>query len=331
MRGTTIRGEIRRLTRSGDSRVICPVRVESVEPLTPGFSRVTVQGDGLAAYRTIRPADAFKLVIPPDGLGSVKMPKISPAGAPVWPADRPTPLTRAFTVRTFDPDTRRLVFDVAQHGSGPAITASDAATPSQRVTTVERPCSGRFAPGAPQPRTGGLMTWLSSTRPGDTAVLLGIRREFHAGDVDHHLLIGDSTALPAIAAIVESLDVPSTVYLQTESPADRSLVKGDVHWVHSPPVTGPDSVLEQAVRTFTRPPGRLQAWCAAEAGVVRSVRRYLVDELAVGRDDLHTVAYWIAGETAEGGDAFRMRAYTRAAEDGLDVTDPAVLQSLEFS
>ncbi|WP_410790797.1 hypothetical protein [Kribbella sp. C-35] len=50
----------------------------------------------------------------------------------------------------------------------------------------------------------------------------------HAGDVDHHLLIGDSTSLP---------------------------------------------VLEQAVRSFQRPAGRLQAWCAAEAGSsVRSAR-----------------------------------------------------------
>ncbi|NIK62124.1 SIP domain-containing protein [Kribbella shirazensis] len=295
MRGATIRAEIRRLTRSGDSRLICPVRVETIESLTSRFSRVTVQGDGLAAYRTIRPADAFKLVIPPDGIGSVRMPRISPAGAPVWPSDRPAPLTRGFTVRTFDPATRRLVFDVALHGDGPAIT------------------------------------WLANTRPGDTVVLLGMRREFHAGDVDHHLLIGDSTSLPAIASIVESLDVPSTVFLQAETPAERALVEGDVQWIHSPPLSGPGSLLEQAVRAFRRPPGRLQAWCAAEAGVVRSIRPYLVDELGVGRDDLHTVAYWIAGETAERGDVVRMQAFTRAAEEGLDATDPAVLQSLEFS
>ncbi|MDX2970998.1 siderophore-interacting protein [Kribbella solani] len=293
--GTTIRGEIRRLTRSGDSRVICPVRVEAVEPLTAHFSRVTVQGDGLAAYRTIRPADAFKLVIPPTGTGSVRMPKIAPTGAPVWPQGRPAPLMRAFTVRAFDPSTRRLSFDVAHHGTGPAIT------------------------------------WLNHTRPGDTLVLFGIRREFHAGDVDHHLLIGDSTSLPAIASIVDTLDVRSTVILQAESPAEQALVKGDVHWVHAPPVTGPGSVLEQAVRAYRRPPGRLQAWCAAEAGVVRAIRPYLAGELGVGRDDLHTVAYWIAGATAERGDAERMKWYTQATEQGLDATDPAVLQALEFS
>lgn len=291
-----MRGEIRRLTRSGDSRVICPVTVQRVEALTPHFSRVTVQGDGLAAYRTILPADAFKLMIPPDGVGSVRMPKMSPDGLPVWPQDRPMPLMRAFTVRTFDPETRRLTFDVAVHGTGPA------------------------------------MTWLEQTRPGDTVVLIGIRREFHAGDgVDHHLLIGDSTSLPAIASILEVLAVPATVFLLAESPAEQALVPGGVEWIVAPPAIGPDSPLEKAVRTFRRPAGRLQAWLAAEAGVVRSIRPYLVNDLGVGRDDLHTVAYWIDGQTAEGRDAEAMKWYAKAAEEGLDVTDPAVLQSLEFS
>ncbi|MGC4944517.1 hypothetical protein [Kribbella sp. DT2] len=49
------------------------------------------------------------------------------------------------------------------------------------------------------------------------------------------------------------------------------------------------------------------------------------------RDDLHTVAYWIAGRPAEGRDAEQMRWYAKAAEEGLDATDPAVLQGLEFS
>ena len=56
-----------------------------------------------------------------------------------------------------------------------------------------------------------------------------------------------------------------------------------------------------------------------------------MQDLDVSRDDLHTVAYWITGQTAEGRDAEQMRWYSKAAEEGLDVTDPAVLQQLEFS
>lgn len=275
--------------------MVCPVRVRRIEELTPHFRRVVVQGDGLAGYATVRPADAFKLVIPPDGVGDVRMPKLGPGGAPVWPEDRPAPLMRAFTVRSFDPATRELAFDVAVHGSGPA------------------------------------MAWLYETRPGNTAVLFGTRREFHAGDVDHHLLIGDSASLPAIAAIRESLDAPSTVFLQAESVDEQVLVPGDVNWIIGPPNTGPDSGLEKAVRAFNLPAGRTQAWLAAEAGVVRSLRRHLTDNLAIPRDDLHTVAYWIAGEPAERRDAEQMKWYLKAAEDGLDATDPAVLQALEFA
>jgi NADPH-dependent ferric siderophore reductase len=264
--------------------MICPVRIEEIASLTAGFRRVTVQGDGLAAYRTVRPADAFTLTIPPGGAGNVRMPRIAPTGVPVWPADR-MPLTRGFTVRWFDPATYRLAFDVALHGAGAALT------------------------------------WLGNARPGDRLVLIGMRREFHAGDVDHHLLIGDSSSLPAIASIVERLDVPRTVILQ--GPPEPSLVKGsDVRWVPS---------LPDAVRALRRPVGRLQAWMAAEAGVVRAVRPYLVDSLGVSRDDLYTVAYWTAGEAAERGDAVRLAAYHRANEEGLDASDPAVLQTLEFS
>lgn len=256
---TTIRSEIRRLTRSGDPRVICPVTVESVAELTPRFARVVVRGDGLAAYRTLRPADAFELMIPADGIGSVRMPKLGPYGVPVWPAGRPAPLTRAFTVRAFDPATLRLTFDVALHGEGP------------------------------------VMSWLDRTRPGDSVVQLGTRREFSAGDgIDNHLLIGDPSSLPAIASIVESLDAPATVFLQVESEVDQVLVGGDVQWVVGPPGAGPDSALEKAVRTSPRLRGRTQAWLAAEAGVVRSLRPYLVSDLGVRPDDLHTAAYWTA-------------------------------------
>ncbi|MFI5695998.1 hypothetical protein ACIA58_29360 [Kribbella sp. NPDC051586] len=67
------------------------------------------------------------------------------------------------------------------------------------------------------------------------------------------------------------------------------------------------------------------------SGDSRGDRPYLVDDPGVSRDGLRTVAYWIAGEPSEGGDAVRMRTVAEATEEGLDVTDPAVLQSLEFS
>jgi hypothetical protein len=47
----SIRQEIRRLTRNGPGPFSCDVAVEWVEPVTTGFRRVAVSGDGLSAYR----------------------------------------------------------------------------------------------------------------------------------------------------------------------------------------------------------------------------------------------------------------------------------------
>ena len=55
------------------------------------------------------------------------------------------------------------------------------------------------------------------------------------------------------------------------------------------------------------------------------------DELGVARDDLHAVAYWKAGRTNTEVDAEAMQRYTKAVADGLDLSDPVIVQDLEFA
>lgn len=94
---TSIRREIRRITNEGPRPFGCPVTVVAVRELTPGFSRVTVEGAGLSDYREPRPADAFKLLLPPDGAGAVDFPERGADGLPYWPAGTQRPALRAFT------------------------------------------------------------------------------------------------------------------------------------------------------------------------------------------------------------------------------------------
>ena len=284
---------------------MCLVTVESVEPVSPGFRRVTVQGPGLANYHTVLPADAFKLMLSPDGRGTATFPEIGADGLPSWPAGTPQPIFRAYTVRTFDPAARRLTFDVAIHGEGPA------------------------------------MAWLRRARRGDTVGLAGMRHDFHPGTgIDHHLIVADASGFPAVAAIVESLSAnekpaQATVYLQTENAGDQALLPEpsgvELNWVRSGACLGAGSELERAARRFRSERGRVQAWIAAEAGVVRALRGFALNELRVDRDDLHAVAYWKAGQSGEQRDAEALRVYQKAATAGLDVTDPAIIQSLEFA
>lgn len=292
---TSIRQEIRRLTLNGPAPFTAQVTVESVRSLSEGFRRVTVRGADLSAYTDIRPADAFKIMIPPDGRGTVDFPRRGDDGLPYWPEGTRRPLLRAFTVRTFDPPARRLQFDVAVHG------------------------------------TGLTRTWLEAVRPGAVIGLSGMRREFAAGDVDRHVLIGDGSALPAIAAIVESLDpgVPATVHVAVEHAADLTLLPRPRH-VTVRPVHGSGAALAAAVRERESPGGRVQAWLAAEAATVRDLRRHLLTTLGVARDDLHAAAYWKAGADATAVDDETLRAYQEAAAAGADVMDPDVADRIAF-
>lgn len=109
--------------------------------------------------------------------------------------------------------------------------------------------------------------------------------------------------------------------------SDRELLPvtegASVRWVS-------DTELTQAIRHGERTGGRIQAWIATEAAVVRELRRLVVDELGVARDDLHAAAYWKAGRSSTETDALLLQRYRRAAEAGGDVSDPDVRERVEM-
>lgn len=296
---TAIKTEIRRLVREGAPPFNCEVTVDAVTPVSAAFVRVGVHGDGLAAYRDVLPADAFKVMLPPDGHGRVDFPQRGADGLPYWPEGTRQPLLRAFTVRHFDASARRLEFDVLQH-------------------------------------EGLTQQWLDAVRAGDVIGLGGMRHEFHAGDVDEHLIVADASALPAVASVIDSwdTDAPATVYLAAGDTSDRALVPEregvTVHWIDDASPVGPGSKLERAARQCETEGGRIQAWFAAEASVVRELRRWAGTELGVAREDLHAAAYWKAGLSGTQTDAVHLRRYEREAAAGADVADPDLREKIEF-
>nr|WP_255430312.1 siderophore-interacting protein [Streptomonospora sp. PA3] len=164
-----------------------------------------------------------------------------------------------------------------------------------------------------------------------------MRREFHPGTgVDRHLLIGDSSALPAIAAITESLPphVPAAVYLAVGNGSDRDLLprRGGVavHWVEGASPSGSRSPLQRAVQDNETACGRTQVWLAAEAGVVRELRRLVLGGLGVARTDLHSAAYWKAGLDSTRLDDAGLRRYEREIAAGADPYDPATREAVEL-
>ncbi|MDB5999064.1 MAG: FAD-binding protein [Rhizobacter sp.] len=169
---------------------------------------------------------------------------------------------RDYTPRRFDNAACELVIDFALHGDGPAAQ------------------------------------WAAQAEPGQRVVVGGPRGSFIVPlDFDWHLLVGDDTALPAIARRLEELPpgAKAIVVLQVDE-ADRqplhSAASLDLTWVAT------EDGLMQAVRELALPSGEGYAWCAGEAAAMAALRRVLVEDKGHPRQAIRAAAYWKRGATA---------------------------------
>lgn len=170
---------------------------------------------------------------------------------------------RDYTPRRFDAAKRELTLEFALHGEGPAAD------------------------------------WARHAKPGDRATIGGPRGSFIIPlDYAWHLLVGDETAIPAIARRLEELPPQARVMVlvQTDDPADQRLFnrspQTSVQWL------GSSEALISAVRALALPPGEGYAWCAGEARVVAQLRNLLVAEKGHDRHAIRAAAYWKQGAVA---------------------------------
>jgi NADPH-dependent ferric siderophore reductase len=178
-------------------------------------------------------------------------------------ADGSEPVRRDYTPRRFDTAARELTLEFVLHGDGPAARWAAQAQPGQRV------------------RIGG---------PRGSFII--------PTDHDWHLLVGDTSALPAIARRLEELPAGAhtIVIAQAADGADRralpSAADVSLAWVDSP------QACLAAVRALTLPDGAGYAWCAGEAAEMAALRRVLVDEKGHDRHAIRAAAYWKHGTVA---------------------------------
>jgi len=177
-------------------------------------------------------------------------------------ADGPEPVRRDYTPRHYDAAAGELTIEFALHGDGPAARWAAQAAPGQRVSI------------------GG---------PRGSFVI--------APDHDWHLLVGDATALPAVARRLEELPAATRaiVILQVDAADRRALPSAaslSLQWVAD------TAALIDAVRALDLPTGEGYAWCAGEAGAMATLRRVLVDEKGHDRHAIRAAAYWKRGAAA---------------------------------
>lgn len=177
--------------------------------------------------------------------------------------DAAEPVRRDYTPRRYDAAAGELTLEFALHGEGPAASWAAQAEPGQRATIAG-------------PRGSSIIPM----------------------DYDWHLLIGDETALPAVARRLEELpaDAHTLVLLQVPDPADRralpSAASVSLQWLAN------EAELLAAVRALALPVGEGYAWCAGEAGAMAALRKILVDEKGHSRHAIRAAAYWKRGASA---------------------------------
>ncbi|GAA2712792.1 MULTISPECIES: siderophore-interacting protein [Streptomyces] len=244
--------------------------VVRTERLTPHMVRVVLGGEGLAGFGAGAYTDHYvKLLFPVPGVAYPE-PLDMEAVRRDFPRDQ-WPRTRTYTVRSFDHAARELVIDFVVHGD-----------------------EGLAGP------------WALRARPGEEVLFLGPGGAYAPDPAaDWHLLAGDESALPAIAATLERMPAGARVRALVEvadATEEQPLDLPDgiaVTWLHrdGAPV---GEALVRAVRAMDFPAGDAHVFVHGEAGFVKELRRHLRMERGVPRERLSISGYWRRGHDEDG-------------------------------
>ncbi|MFC0107594.1 siderophore-interacting protein [Kibdelosporangium aridum] len=244
--------------------------VSRVEQLTPHMVRVVLTGGDLAELSIGEYTDHYiKILFAPPG---VTYPEPFDVGAirETMPAET-WPVIRTYTIRRWVPEIPEMWVDFVVHGD-----------------------AGVAGP------------WATQAKPGDLVRFMGPGGGYAPdAQADWHLLAGDESALPAIAAAVEAMPSGAQVKAfievsdadevqKLETPSDA-----DIKWLYraDQPI---GRQLVSAVRELDFPSGRLQAFVHGEANFVKELRRYLRVEREIPMSQLSISGYWRQGMNEDG-------------------------------
>jgi NADPH-dependent ferric siderophore reductase len=235
-----------------------------VVDLTPRMRRITLGGPELAGFVSLGTDDHVKLMFPQNAAEQAALETLV-LGA--GKDNGPLPAMRDYTPRRYDLNTLELDIDFVLHGDGPAST------------------------------------WAEQAQPGQFLHIGGPRGSMIVPDMfDSYLLIGDETALPAIARRLEGLAANrrALVVIEVENGAEQqkldSPAQVNVIWVLR---EGGRNNLLTTVKQLQIPGGSLYAWVATETKVSRQIRRVLLDEHGLNEQFVKAVGYWRADDSDE--------------------------------
>ncbi|KRG83869.1 iron utilization protein [Stenotrophomonas daejeonensis] len=234
------------------------------ERLTPNMQRIVVGGPALEGFDSRSPDDHVKLFFP-NAEGEFVLPELTEHG-PRYPQGKPPSPARDYTPRHYDAAAGELVLDFVLHGDGPATS------------------------------------WAAAAAPGDALVVAGPRgSHVVADDFDAYVLIGDETALPAIARRLAELPAHAVaeVFVEIPEEGDRqpleSTAQVNVTWFERNGFDAAGStLLEDALVDFEAPDGDAFYWIAVESRRARLMRKFVEGHLQVPKEWIRATGYWKA-------------------------------------
>ena len=309
---TVVQNLRNRLTKPTGYRLF-DIQLKRRITLSPSLTRFVFSGSDVALMRTLAPDQRVKVLFP--GLDGT-VPNLPKQGD--WRAalrDLPpeqVPFMRSYTIRNLRAESGELDIDFVLHGdTGPASRWATQARPGDRLQINAANAAFADDPGGYE--------WQPPQ---------GMRKV---------LLIGDETALPAIAGILEELahhpDTPQVqVFIEVPEESDcQNLVCGPntkIHWLPRASLGKQhgDGMILAARELASLPPRRLQAkacavlqeldldnqrlwerasarhnefyaWVAGESMAVMAIRRFFIHECGMDRKALTLMGYWKLGRS----------------------------------
>jgi iron complex transport system ATP-binding protein len=290
------------------------VAVVGIERLSPSFVRVTFSGHDLHDFGHEGNDQRFKILLP-NALGGYPATDFSDIGwYAAWSAlsEAERPPMRTYTVRQVrhvDGATLLDVDFVAHGDTGPASRWVNAASIGDAVKII--------GPNAPTGGPWGGVAWNPPT------------------DASLYILAGDETAAPAIAAVLESLPASARAHAFIEVPSAGDALPLTVphgvsvtwlareHRVHGDLLcaavlaampgaesaeTPADSDPEEPIwdvpdldlltgERLAPATTETYAWLAGESGVIKKLRRHLVQGAGIHKSRIAFMGYWREGAT----------------------------------
>ncbi|WP_210633993.1 siderophore-interacting protein [Streptomyces sp. GESEQ-13] len=271
------------------------LQVAGTRRLGPSLVRVTFTGPELRDFRSDGRDQSLSLFLPHPGQDAPVVPL--ELGDGWWQGWRELPddvraVMRSYTLRALRTDalgrTTEIDVDFVLHGVGAEAGPSAEAGPASR--------------------------WAARAKAGDRVLLLGPAiadnraiRFRPPEDASTVLLWADETALPAAAAVLETLPpgVRARVWLEVPHAGDvqelPTAADAEITWFMREGAASPETPLAlDAVRQTALPfPEDAYVWIAGESGHVKQLRRHFVRERGVDRRRVTFVGYWRRGLTEE--------------------------------